>query len=369
MNKALVIFAFSNFFLLSGCNEKAPELKEVIRPIAWTQVKASNFDQVRRLSGTIQPVEATNLSFQVGGKIDSVKVNLGEVVKQGDQLATLDQRSFKLSQQSSLASLHQAQSKLRETENEFNRYSELLKQGQVSQSGYENAKAAFESADSAVNLSQAQLNISLKDLNDTLLTAPYNGKITKRLIEPSMQISPGQTAFQIEGEDGLEIQVMVPETLIRDLAKGNQLNISYPAFPDMKASGSITEIGSRAETANAFPVTVLIDSPLIDLRAGMTAEVDFTFKGVGLTGFKGDTYRLPLSAVGADDKQNGYVFVYHPDTQTVNKRIIQTENIFGNEVLVSAGLENDEIIATAGIAFLRDGQSVKLLDKQVQQFN
>ncbi len=369
MKKAVLLFAFSNVLLLSSCGEKETELKEVIRPIAWTQVKISNFDQVRRLSGVIQPVEATNLSFQVGGKVESVKVNLGEVVKRGDTLAILDQRSFKLSQQSSQASLQQAQSKLRETENEYKRYSELLKQGQVSQSGFDNAKAAFESAESAVNLSQAQLNISLKDLNDTLLTAPYNGKITKRLIEPSMQVSPGQTTFQIEGEDGLEVQVMAPETLIGDLSQGNQLNISYPAFPNMKASGSITEIGSRAETANAFPVTVLIDSPLADLRAGMTAEVDFTFKGVGRTGFKGDTFRLPLSALAADDAQGGFVYVYDPKTQTVNKRVIQTENIFGNEILVSAGLKNDEIIATAGITFLRDGQSVRLLDKQVQEFN
>jgi len=332
-------------------------------------VQPSSFDQVRRLSGVVQPVEATNLSFQVGGKVESVQVKLGDVVKRGDVLAELDQRSFKLSQQSSKASLQQAEASLRESKNEFTRYSELVKQGQVSKSGFDNAKAAFESATSAVNLSKAQLDIRLKDLQDTILTAQYNGKITKRLIEPSLQISPGQNAFEIEGEGGLEIQVMVPETLIRDLSNGSRISIRYPVLPNQIGTGMITEIGSRAETANAFPVTILIDSSLAGLRAGMTAEVDFTFEGVGRTGYKGDTFRLPISALGADTGQAAFVFVYDPATESITKRNIQTENIINNEVLVSSGLTKGEIVATAGITFLRDGQTVSLLDKHLQRFN
>ena len=54
--------------LVSGCNEASIEKGEIIRPIDWIEVKSSNFDQIRRLSGTIQPLESTNLSFQVGGK-------------------------------------------------------------------------------------------------------------------------------------------------------------------------------------------------------------------------------------------------------------------------------------------------------------
>jgi RND family efflux transporter MFP subunit len=355
--------------LLVSCSEPPMQQAETIRPIAWIEVQASSFDQVRRLSGVIQPVEATNLSFQVGGKVDTVKVNLGDVVKRGDILAKLDQRSFKLSQQSSQASLQQAKANLQEAKNEFARYSELVKQGQVSKSGFDNAKAAFESASSAVNLAKAQLDISSKDLQDTILTAPYNGKITKRLVEPSLQVSPGQSAIEIEGEDGLEVQVMVPETLIRDLSQGDAINIRYPVLPSQKASGIITEIGSRARTANAFPVTIVINSSIEGLRAGMTAEVDFTFKGVGRTGYKGETFKLPLSAIGADIGQAAFVFVYDPDKRVVHKRNIQTENIIDNEVLVSAGLETGDIIATAGVTFLRDGQSVTLLDKHVQRFN
>lgn len=362
-------FLFLSLLVLSACSKPPEAFVESIRPIAWVEVQQSNFDQVRRLSGTVQAVEATDLSFQVGGKVEWVKVKLGDVVKKGDSLALLDQRSFKLSQQSSQASLQQAEATLGEASNEFRRYKELEAQGLVSKSGFDNAKAAYESAISSVNLARAQLDIARKDLQDTLLTAPYNGKITKRQIEPSMQIAPGQAAVEIEGADGFEVQVLVPETLIRSLSQGTRLVIHYSGSPRLTGSGIITEIGARAASANAFPVAVLIDTSQNDLRAGMTAEVDFTFEGVGRTGYKGDTIRVPVAAIGADVGQSSYVFVYDAKAQVVNKRTVQTENIIDNEVLLSAGLQSGEIIAIAGVSHLRDGQSVKLLDKHVQRFN
>jgi multidrug efflux system membrane fusion protein len=365
----LFLLAFSAVTLLSGCTKEEEPFQEVVRPIAWQEVKQSSFDQVRRLSGTIFPVEEANLSFEVGGKIEWIKVKLGDEVKRGDALARLDQRNFNLSRQSAEANLQKSYAALSEAENEYKRYAELSSKGLVSKSGFDNAKAAFESATSAVNITKTQLDIANKDLSDSILKAPYKGKITKRLSEPSMQVSPGQAIFQIEGDDGLEVQVMVPETLIRNLSKGSEIDIHYPAFPGLNSKGTISEISSRAATANAFPVTILINSELNNLRAGMTAEVDFTFQGVGRTGFTGKAFRLPISALASGEGQKAYVFVYDVEKQILEKRLVQTESILNNEVLVSVGLEPGEIIAIAGVSFLRDGQSVKLLDKLVKRFN
>jgi len=367
MRLLFIILSISG--LLLSCNKPVETFKEVTRPIAWMKVQQSSFDQIRRLSGTVYPVEETNLSFEVSGKVAWVKAKMGDSVKRGDVLARLDERNFNLGLQSSQANLQKAMSALAEANNEYKRYAELSEKGLVSKSGFDNAKAAFESATSAVNIAKTQVDISQKDLNDTQLIAPYNGKITKRLIEPSMQIKQGQASFEIEGEDGLEIQVMVPETMIRELSKDNEINIHYPAFSQLLSSGLITEIGSRAEKANAFPVTILINSSLTGLRAGMTAEVDFTFEGIGRTGYSGMAFRLPIAALAAGEMQKAYVFVYDAEKEVVQKRYIQTESILNNEVLISSGLKAGEIIATAGVSFLRDGQRVRLLDKHVKRFN
>lgn len=355
--------------ILFSCSEVAELPEPAIRPISWVEATPSSFRQIRRLSGTVQPVEATNLSFEVGGKIQTVSVDLGDSIQQGQIIARLDQRSYKLALQSAQANMQQAEAALNEARNEFSRYQELVNKGLVSASGFDNVKAAYESAVSAVDIARAQLDIAKKDLADTELEAPYEGTVTKRLVEPSMQVAPGQALFEIEGTDGLEVKVMVPETIITRLNKDIDLGVSYPAFPGLISIGVITEQGSRAESANAFPVNVFVLDPPPELRAGMTAEVDFVFSGVGRSGHDGEIYRLPIAAIIAGQGQNTYVFVFDPDTQTVSKREVQTENIFDNHILVSTGLSQGEIIATAGVNYLQDGQKVKLLDKHIQQYN
>jgi RND family efflux transporter MFP subunit len=335
----------------------------------WTKVDISPFEQIRTLSGIVAPVEATKLSFEVQGKIDTIAVNLGNEVVKGQELARLNQRNFNLGLQSAQAQYQQAKATLVDTRNSYSRYEKLLKQGVVSQSGFDNAKANYDASKSAADVAQAQLDIASKNLQDSILLAPYDGIITKRLFEPSQQISAGQSLFEIEGNHGLEVHVLVPETLIRELTQLSILPIHFPVLPELTMQGQITEIGTRAEFANAFPVTVVLQGDNPFLRAGMTAEVEFSFAGTGRTGYKGDVYSIPVTALSAGLEQKAYVFVYNPENQQVVKTQVQTENIFKNEVFVSSGLKQGDIIATAGVAFLRDGQQVSLIDNNIQRFN
>ena len=355
--------------VLTACTEQEQDTTPVIRPIAWTKVELSEFDQVRTLSGIVASVEATTLSFEVTGKTESVTVNLGNKVKKDQPLAKLNQLTFQLSVQSADAELKKAQASHIEANNEYQRYTKLSAQGLVSQSGYDNSKAAFESTKSAVDVARAQLNIANKNLKDSTLLAPYDGIITKRSIEPSQQINAGTSVFEIEGLHGLEIQAMVPETIIRNLEQDMLLNISFPVLPSLTMKGHITEIGTRAESANAFPVTVILDNDSDLLRAGMTAEVEISFLGEGRSGYQGPAIRVPVTALGADIEQKSYVFVYLPESQQLEKRYVQTENIINNQVLLSQGLNQGEVIATAGVAFLREGQDVRLLDNKTQNFH
>ena len=365
--RLFITFLFTS--LLLACSEQAITTKKVIRPIAWIKVEESSLQQLRTLSGIVSPVEATSLSFEVMGKVESVDVKLGNTVKKGQVLAQLNHRSFELASQSAQAQLDKANSDMLEAKNGYTRYSQLVKQGLVSQSGFDNAKANYDASKSAVGIAQAQLDIAKKNLQDGTLLAPYNGIITKRLIEPSQQIAAGQPAFEIEGKHGLEINVMVPETLIRELHHNAIIPVRFPVLKQLTMQGRISEIGTRAETANAFPVTVVLQEENTLLRAGMTAEVDFTFEGVGRTGYQGTTVSVPFSALHAGINQKTYVYVYDPKTEQVNQREVQTENVLNNIAYISSGLNSGEIIATAGVAFLRENQKVTLLDKTTQRFN
>jgi len=354
---------------LSGCSENVIKPEKVIRPIAWIAVEETNLTQLRTLSGILAPVERASLSFEVIGKVDSVNVQLGETVKKGQRLAQLDHRNFDLNLKSSQAQLNKATTSMADAKSTFDRFQTLIKKALVSQSEFDNAKAAYDSTRSAVDVAQAQFDIANKNLQDSTLLAPYDGIITKRLIEPSQQVGAGQVIFEIEGDLGLEVEVLVPETLIQNLKPNDQLVVRFPVLAGVVAQGRINEIGTRAESANAFPITVMLTQSDDRLRAGMTAEVDFTFDGIGRTGYQGKTIALPLSALSAGLDQKSYVFFYNKQTQRVEKREVQTENILDNKVFISNGLKHGDIIAIAGVSFLRDGQPVTLLDNETKRFN
>ncbi|WP_206483417.1 efflux RND transporter periplasmic adaptor subunit [Thalassotalea sp. G2M2-11] len=352
-----------------ACSPEQKVTKKNIRPIAWTSVEQTDLTQLRTLSGIVAPVESTQLSFEVPGKVESVAVNLGDVVKKGQLLATLSQRNFQLTLQSAQAQLAKSNAALSEASSTFKRFSTLIAQKLVSQSEFDNAKANFQAAKSAVNVAQTQVDIAKKNILDSKLLAPYNGKITRRFIEPSQQINTGQPSFEIEGDHGLEVDVLVPETLIQQIVQGDVLSVHFPVLAGLSIPGKINEIGSRAESANAFPVTVVLMQSNNKLRAGMTAEVDFTFAGEGRTGFNGKVSVIPITALRAGLEQKTYVYVFDEQASVVRQRQVQTENILGNRVFISSGLKSGEIIATAGVAFLRDGQRVTLLDKSTARFN
>lgn len=356
-------------WVLAACEEPVVLPDPPPRPIAWLEVQAAEFAQVRRVAGSLQAADTAVLSFEIPGKLRTVDVNLGDEVAAGQTLATLDPASFQLSTVSAQGRLDEANAALREAENEFRRQADLFERGWVSQAAFDNAEAGLSSAQSAVKVAQAQLALTREDLSDTILRAPYDGRITARLVEPSQQVGPGEAIYEIEGETGLEVAVSVPETLVGDLARDGIAAAAFPAVPGLTVDARIVEIGTRAEVANAFPVTLRLLEADARLRSGMTAEIDFTFGGGALTGYTGPVVAVPPTALVAGPGDQSAVFVFDRSAGVVRRRPVQVEEILNNQVFVSRGLEPREIIAVAGAEFLQNGQRVVLLDPSIRTYN
>ncbi|RVU39740.1 efflux RND transporter periplasmic adaptor subunit [Hwanghaeella grinnelliae] len=362
-----LVLAF--LILLVGCDDAAETVPQVIRPIAWTAVESVDLAQVRRLSGTLKAARTASLSFEVGGKTATVAANLGDVVGKGALLAEIDDAPYQLNLNAARGALQEARAALHEAENSYRRQKQLFDKGWIAQAALDNAIATLDSARSNVNIAQAQFELAERDLTDTRLLAPYDGRITTRSIEPSQQVAAGQPVFEIEGQGGLEVSVMVPETIIQNVHDGQTFEVTFAGRDALTAQARVTEIGPRAQASNAFPITLALAGDYPSLRSGMSAEVNFTFEGRGRTGYTGKAMKVPITALLPGNDQDALVFVFDPDSGTVSRRSVQTENIIDNEVLISSGLEAGEIIATAGVAFLREGQKVRLFDTGVRQFN
>ncbi len=368
----LLIILLSLGFTACGTEvQKAEERRP--KTVSWIRLDRENGRINRSLSGVLRSAERAEMSFEVPGKVEAVHVELGEHFSRGDLLAELDDQVYELTVKQRAGELAEAEARLNEARNDFNRKSKLIKIDAVSRSEYDLAKAAYEAARTRVDVAEARLGLAEEDLADTGLVAPYDGTVSKRYIEPSQRVAAGQIAFEIQGNSNLEIAVSVPESVIPALTPGSVRTVRFPVNPDMEVEAGITEIGTRAESANAFPVILTLAEQYPELRAGMTAEVDFALPGSDLNG-QGNTpadslLRIPVTAFAASSGQGHYVYVYHPGDDTISRQPVTIASLSGQYGYVSEGLQPGDIIVKAGLPFLRDGQKVTLLNGDVRTYN
>jgi RND family efflux transporter MFP subunit len=363
---AYVLCLLVSVLALYGCGkeEKPPE---VIRSIRWTRVVETTTKQVRMISGTTKPVDQTALSFAVGGTVETVSARLGDRVKKGQVLAELDQQTFIYAVREGEAALSKAQANVVERRANYERILALYESNNASKAELDESRASFDSATSQVKAAKAQLGLARRDLRKTTLRAPYNGSISIKEIEPFVEVRRGTAVFGLDGvESGFEVSAAVPDSVVIRLSLGEEANVVFPTLNNRKVRGVITEIGSRSRTASTYPVTVQLQEQFDDFRSGMSVEVAFEFMpetGTGEQIVQG--LKVPAAAIFVGAEEQYFVFVFDEKTSTVKKTPVKTVSLRDNDILVDPGtLKAGDIIATAGVPFLTDGQKVNLMKEE-----
>jgi RND family efflux transporter MFP subunit len=346
-----------------GKEEKPPE---VIRSIRWTRVEETTTKQVRMISGTTKPVDQTALSFAVGGTVETAPARLGDRVKEGQVLAELDQQPFIYAVREGEAALSKGQANVVERRANYERILALYESNNASKAELDEARASFDSATSQVKAARAQLGLARRDLRKTVMRAPFDGSISMRDIEPFVEVPAGRAIFALDGEEsGFEVSAAVPESVVIRLKVEDKADVVFPSLRNRKVPGLITEIGARSKTASTFPVTVELGEQFPELRSGMSVEVAFEFipeKKSGESIARG--LIVPLAAILVGEDQH-LVFIYDEKSSTVRQTPVTIVNLRENDVIVEPGnLKAGDIIATAGVQFLTDGQKVNLMKEE-----
>jgi RND family efflux transporter MFP subunit len=220
------------------------------------------------------------------------------------------------------------------------------------------AEYNYKAAQSAVDFQVAKLAQADRNLRKTTLIAPYDGTIALRAVQPNEEVQIGQKVFEINATGKMEVQLTVPETTIDRINIDDPATITFPTLPDTSVKGRISYIGSAAVQANAFPVKVEMMASDAKLKPGMTAETTLTIADEN----QATGYTLPLQAIlPAAEANQGYAFVYDPQTSTVKKTLVRFRGVQGKKAVATEGLAPGDIIAVAGVSFLADGMAVKLM--------
>jgi RND family efflux transporter MFP subunit len=351
----LMLFAL----VVTACEEPPPPTVEKVRAIKTITVAERGAGQSRRFPGVIEAVDTSSLSFEVGGNTREILVDVGDRVKAGQVLATLDETPFRLNVDAAEAEVSRTKANLAEKKTDFDRQDTLYKKEWVSKAAFDQAKAAHDSAASEVSYATSKLNLALRDLEKTALRAPFDGVIAAREGDPFQEVARGEKIFDIYIEGAMQVRLSVPETAIENINLGLPATVSFPNERIPPLEGRVSEVGTVATEANAFTVKVALATSPEPLRPGMTAEASML-----LGSEAGDqSFLLPLSAIapGAEPGR-GYVFVFDAATSTVRRAEVRGGGgVRDDRILISEGVAAGDVVAVAGVSFLRDGQRVKLL--------
>lgn len=358
----LMAFAFSGAaaVLLTGCGSEEQQTVELppraIKHLRLGEVAESSS---RRLSGVVKAGTRSSVAFETGGRVVELKMSVGDEVKKGVELSKLDPEPFELRVNEARFTLSQAQAQLKDAQQKHFQQEQLWKKRITTRTAFDTAISNLNSAKGQVGIAESQLELRERDLKKTRLVAPFPGRIAEKKIEVFEEVTAGQPIFVVQTDDENEVEVVIPENLIDRIAVGNEVTVAFPPLGGIQVKARVTEVSPVAGEANAFPVTVRLETSPPDVRPGMSAEVTFTFD----TEATGKAFSIPIGALKPDLKaKTATVFVYDEAEGVVRSRPVQVVGMDGNSPQIIGGVEAGEIIATAGVGHMYDGMKVRLLE-------
>ncbi|WP_162268390.1 efflux RND transporter periplasmic adaptor subunit [Bradyrhizobium sp. CCBAU 45384] len=350
---------------LPGCGQKEPQASDQpVRGLRAYKVSAAAESRVRRFPTVLQPADVSSLSFEIAGQLKALTLAVGQKVQLGEVLAEIDPRSLQTQVEQASAGVQQAQAQADNAEADFQRKDELLKKGVTTQAIYDQSKAALLTSKAQLDQAKRQLELADHNLDRSKLVAPFSGTVARVDVKSFAQVTAGQPILTLYSDDRFEMSFLAPSPTFQSLKVGQPVSVKVADMPDVSLKGEIEELGSKAEQVSAFPVVVHLDNNAPGLNAGMSVEVTLEEPVAG--GSSG--FLLPLSVLapegGKELQGKATIFLYDGQSSTVKRHDITVGGVRDNRLIVTGGLGAGDIVASAGVSYLADGQKVKLLPVQ-----
>jgi multidrug efflux pump subunit AcrA (membrane-fusion protein) len=334
--------------------------------------------QIYEAVGTVTARVAATVSSKLMGTVLSVAVREGDRVKQGDLLVTLDDRQV-------AAQLAQAQAVLqaaRKGEAEAlsaraaaaagaeqallaYRRSQTLLAGEAitradfegaearqrqSQAALKQAEAAVQAAQSRVQQARAAVDAAQVARQDARVEAPFEGRVTAKLVDAGDLAAPGKPLIVMERIGGYRVDLEVPESYAHLVRTGQPVAVRVPSAGPAVLQGTVAVVVPAADPRSRTSM-VQVEVPGTEtLRSGMFARADLIVAERPLM-------RIPVAAVVQKGQLSG-VFIVDQD-DTARFRLIRTGRSDGDQVDVISGLAPGTRLVAAPPVQLANGSAVE----------
>ncbi len=349
---AIILVGLSSF--LGSCSPEAEKAEPEIRPVRSVTVERREAGVPVTLTGRIEAEDEVPLAFRISGRLVKVNANLGDRIEAGQLVAQLESQNEMNALRAARANLTAAQGQLTQARNHFERQDTLLKQGWTTRVNHDQATQALQTAESQVKAAEAQLKTAEDLVGFTDLKADAPGVVIATGPRVGEVVQVGQMIVRLARKDGRDAVFDVPAQLIRSAPSDPMITVSLSNDPSVSVRGRVREVSPQANPATrTFEVKVGLDNPPEAMRLGATVTGRMETAAVSV-------FEIPASALTRADQQPS-VWVVDPKKRTVALRHVDVVRFDQNQVSVSNGLENGDIIVTAGVQALHPGQKVRLL--------
>lgn len=328
---------------LAGCqqSEVQPVTPQSVKVETMTVAPERGTVSGEQYSGTVEAENGTPLSFAVAGTVQAVHVKMGQRVKAGQLIATLNPATAQSAYDATRAALDQAEDALR-------RMKELHDKGSLPAIKWVEVQSQVEQARSAEQ-------IAAKNLRDCRLLAPAGGVIAEKSIETGQNVVPGVAVAQLVSTAQLKVKIAVPETEIAGVSVGQQATVAVPALGGQTFVGRVTEKGVVAQPlSRSYDVKVRVEGQGSELMPGMVTEVNLLPEGA-------DTVQTVLPARIVQLDEHNRTFVWTVVHGKAHRTFVRTGTYgAGGDVEVLSGLKAGDTVILDGTQKVCEGTEVSL---------
>ena len=311
--------------------------------VTLASVRSERVSQKLEALGNARANESVDVSAKSSNIVAAVRFRDGERVKRGQVLVQLDDAQVR-------ADVAAAEAAVTESESQFNRSRELLSTQALS-------KSSFDQLEATMKANRARLQSAQARLEDTVIRAPFSGRVGLRRVSVGTLISPGAVITTLDDTSVIKLDFSVPENFVASLREGLSVRATAPAFPGRNFAGKVSSIDSRVDLATrSVTVRALLANEDGALKPGM-------FLNVSLANDEREALVIPEEALTPEAERQ---FVFVVADGKAERREVRIGGRRPGSVEIVAGLSAGEQVVIEGTQKVRNGGPVRAAEKTAE---
>jgi len=342
MKKVIYSAMFIALLLSCGRTEPTENKKEKVVAVKTAKVSPADKSYNLRYSGSIEASQTIPLSFQSTGTVEKIYVEVGDFVKKGQIIASVDKSDMQNIYNVTLAKYQQAK-------DAYDRLKSVHDQGSLPEIKWVEMESNMEQAKSSLELSK-------NNLEKCDMKAPVDGIVGSRNIEPGQSaIGSSLSPIELVKIETVNIKISAPENEISKIKKGQKAILSVSALDGKTFEGTITNISPVADfISRTYAVKISVNNTNLELKPGMVCDVSLNLERETVS------LIVPYKSVSKDSDGNTFVFVVSLDSRRVKKQSVTVGNYNELGIEVLNGLTTGQIVVSEGCEKLSDNSLISL---------